>query len=105
MTTDFREIRTALINKGLVPSSCREQGPYKYTRNGATVRRREAGEVFSALLKLTGQRCSPPIASWSGRWPRTEQSWEAETDGTDLFWGLVLRAGDMGLLQWLSQPS
>jgi len=94
----FKEVKKRLQAKGLVSLRNREIDPYKYTANGSTVRRREAGEVFAALLKLTGEQYSAPVASWSGKWPRTKASWQAENQGAAIFWGLYLQAEWKGLI-------
>lgn len=87
----FKKIRTLLIRQGLVPSSCRELSPYRYSQNGANGPRcRDAGSVALAIRKLARQvvpgEYSYPSISWCGKWPRTVSSYAAEQRGIENFW-------------------
>ena len=85
----FKEVKKVLQQQGLISLSNREVNPYKYHQNGGTVRRREAGEVALAVAKLVGEKVNYPEASWSGKWPRTKASVDAENAGAEKFWTLV----------------
>lgn len=96
----FKQVKKLLQDRGLVPLSCREVGPYKYLENGSKARLRGAGDVARAVAKLVGEGPfgTYPTASWCGNWPRTKRSILAEEDGIDKFWALVEQALEVGLL-------
>lgn len=104
-TAIFKSLRQALLAEGKIPSKCREQGPYFFARNGqkgegeeGMSKRREAGFVAYAVACRALRECMLtdrhywecyPVAEWSGRWERTQESIEAERQGSDRFWSLV----------------
>lgn len=104
-TALFKSLRQALLAEGKIPSKCREQGPYFFARNGqkgageeGMSKRREAGSIAymvayraekAGILSENEFWSCYPVAEWSGRWERTQESIEAERHGVELFWTLV----------------
>lgn len=105
---EFKSIRSQLMSMGLVPRTCREQGPYYYSSNGSSERERSPGLVAHAVRRLAVshglvERFSPeakmqPCGGWDGNWPRTQKSWKTEREGSGNFWEMVERLISAGVL-------
>ena len=105
---NFASIKKQLTAMGFIPNTCREQGPYYYSANGATERERSPGLVAYAVRKLAVshglvERFSPeatmqPCGGWDGKWPRTQRSWMTEQQGAERFWSMVESLISKGVL-------
>ena len=103
MSRAFKALRAELVRRGLVPSTCREVGPYYYSRNGARKRARAAGHVANAVRSLArgiapNATLAFPVASWDGKWRRTVASVAAEAQGLESFELALQLCQDAGIL-------
>lgn len=102
--TRFKTLRDQLIMIGKVPGTCREEGPYYYSRNGGRMKERAGGFIareVKRMVKSLGIDVSEytfPVCSWCSEYPRTIKSMATEQIGQEnfckLFWILV----DQGVL-------
>lgn len=102
----FRSIKQQLTVMGLVPKTCREQGPYYYSSNGAIKRERSPGIVAYAVRELAvshglverSEATMKSCGGWDGSWPRTQRSWLNEQQGSERFWSMVESLISKGVL-------